>query len=211
MSIADQERNELCDLFLSVGPDAPTLCEGWLTRDLAAHLIVRERRPAAAAGMLLPILAARTARIQADIARQPWQSLVETIRGGPPVWSPMRLDLINKNANTVEFFVHHEDVRRASPTWEPRAADRRRYAELKARLGALGRLNYRKVSVSVTLDYLDGVTRDVRTVAGAPIVTVKGTPDEIVLFTFGRDEQAKVTLDGDPTAVAALRSASRGF
>lgn len=211
MNLADLERIELCDLFLSVGPDALTLCEGWLTRDLAAHLIVRERRPDAAAGMLLPILAARTTRVQADIARQPWERLLETIRVGPPVWSPMRLDLINKNANTVEFFVHHEDVRRASPTWEPRAADRHRYAELKARLGPMGRLNYRKSPVSVTLDYLDGTTRVVRTVAGAPVVTVKGTPDEIVLFTFGRDAQAKVALDGDPTAVAALQSASRGF
>lgn len=211
MNLADQERNELCDLFLSVGPDAPTLCDGWLTRDLAAHLIIRERRPDAAAGMFLPILAARTARVQADIARQPWGSVVGTIRSGPPVWSPMRLDLVNKNANTVEFFVHHEDVRRASPAWEPRAADRQRYAELKARLGPMGRLNYRKSPVSVTLDYLDGTTRVVRTVAGAPVVIVKGTPDEIVLFTFGRDAQANVTLDGEPAAVGALQAASRGF
>ncbi len=211
MNLADLERNELCDLFLSVGPDAPTLCDGWLTRNLAAHLIVRERRPDAAAGMMLPFLAARTTRVQADIARQPWESVVRTIRGGPPVWSPMRIDLVNKNANTVEFYVHHEDVRRAVPDWEPRPADRQRYAELKARLGLLGKLNYRKSPVSVTLDFLDGAIRAVRTVADAPVVTVKGTPDEIVLFTFGRDEQAKVALEGDPAAVAALRSAARGF
>ncbi|PRZ43603.1 uncharacterized protein (TIGR03085 family) [Antricoccus suffuscus] len=211
MNLADQERNALCDLFLSVGPDAPTLCEGWRTRDLAAHLIIRERRPDAAAGALLPFLAARRKRVQGDIARQPWESVVHTIRSGPPVWSPMRIDLVNKNTNTVEFYVHHEDVRRAASTWEPRAADRLRYAELKARLGPLGKLNYRKSPVSVTLDYLDGTTRAVRTVAGAPVVTVKGTPDEVVLFTFGRDAQSKVSLEGDPDAVAALQAASRGF
>src|SRR5882762_622635 len=36
------ERRELCDLFLELGPDAPTLCEGWTTLDLAAHLVLRE-------------------------------------------------------------------------------------------------------------------------------------------------------------------------
>jgi hypothetical protein len=37
-----RERLELCDLLLELGPDAPTLCEGWTTADLAAHLVLRE-------------------------------------------------------------------------------------------------------------------------------------------------------------------------
>jgi uncharacterized protein (TIGR03083 family) len=40
-TLAQEERNELCDLMLETGPDAPTLCEGWTTRDLAAHLVIR--------------------------------------------------------------------------------------------------------------------------------------------------------------------------
>ena len=32
---AQIERQELCDLFESVGPDHPTLCEGWTAADLA--------------------------------------------------------------------------------------------------------------------------------------------------------------------------------
>ena len=56
MSITDNERAEMCDLFASVGPDAPTLCEGWNTSDLLAHLLVRERRPDAAAGIAVPFL-----------------------------------------------------------------------------------------------------------------------------------------------------------
>ncbi|MGD0448569.1 MAG: maleylpyruvate isomerase family mycothiol-dependent enzyme [Candidatus Dormibacteria bacterium] len=43
-----QERRELCDLLIQVGPDAPTLCEGWTTSDLAAHLVLRERFPSLA-------------------------------------------------------------------------------------------------------------------------------------------------------------------
>lgn len=210
MSLADQERNELCDLFLSVGPDAPTLCEGWLTRDLAAHLIVRERRPDAAAGLVLPFLAARTARVQADVARQPWGHVVETIRGGPPMWSPMRLDMVNASANTIEFFVHHEDVRRAAPTWEPRPADRRRYADLKARLSTMARFAFRKAPMSVRFDYADGSLRSVRTVSGTPTVTVKGTPDEIAMFALGRGTHAQVSVDGEQSAIATFKTTFGG-
>ena len=46
------ERDELCDLFVARGPDAPTLCEGWTTADLAAHLVVRERNPLAGPGIV---------------------------------------------------------------------------------------------------------------------------------------------------------------
>ena len=48
-----RERNELADLLDQLGPDAPTLCEGWNTADLAAHLVVRERDPRSAPGILL--------------------------------------------------------------------------------------------------------------------------------------------------------------
>jgi uncharacterized protein (TIGR03085 family) len=51
--LAQLERSRLCDLFLEVGPDQPTLCEGWTTADLAAHLVIRERRPDAAPGILV--------------------------------------------------------------------------------------------------------------------------------------------------------------
>ena len=50
-NVAQTMRRELCDALLTVGPDAPTLCEGWTTRDLATHLIVRETRPDAALGI----------------------------------------------------------------------------------------------------------------------------------------------------------------
>ena len=32
------ERAAMCDTFEKFGPDAPTLCEGWTTLNLAAHL-----------------------------------------------------------------------------------------------------------------------------------------------------------------------------
>ena len=120
MNPAQSERHALCNLFLEVGPDAPTLCEGWNTRDLAAHIIVRESRPDAAGGILIKPLAAYGEKVRKGVALRDWKSLVEAIRNGPPRLSPMRLTFLDRLTNTLEFFVHLEDVRRAQPNWEPR-------------------------------------------------------------------------------------------
>ena len=50
MSLATAERRAaaICDTFEELGPDRATLCAGWNTADLLAHLLVRERQPAAA-------------------------------------------------------------------------------------------------------------------------------------------------------------------
>ena len=45
MTYAQDERAALAALLHETGPDGPTLCEGWQTRDLVAHLVLRERRP----------------------------------------------------------------------------------------------------------------------------------------------------------------------
>jgi hypothetical protein len=48
------ERAQLTDLFDELGPEAPTLLEPWTTRDLAAHLVLREHDYLAAPGLVLP-------------------------------------------------------------------------------------------------------------------------------------------------------------
>ena len=85
---ARSERSALCDLFLAVGPDAPTLCGEWTTRDLAAHLIVREHRPDAAVGIVVKALSGHGEKVRLGAARKPWERLVEEVRSGPPFWSP---------------------------------------------------------------------------------------------------------------------------
>ena len=70
MSVTSDERRALADLFDEVGPDAPTLCGTWTTRDLVAHLLVRERRPDAAGGILIPALSKRTEKVMADLVEQ---------------------------------------------------------------------------------------------------------------------------------------------
>ena len=112
---AKRERLLLADLLESAGPDAPTLCEGWNTRDLAAHVVVRERRADAAGGLLIKPLAPRLERVQAEFAAKPYEELIQLIRTGPPRMSPFALKQVDEAANTVEFYVHAEDVRRAQP------------------------------------------------------------------------------------------------
>ncbi|MGH3933523.1 MAG: TIGR03085 family metal-binding protein [Pseudonocardiaceae bacterium] len=207
ITVAASERYELCDLMDQVGPDAPTLCGAWTTRDLAAHLVVRERRLDAAGGILLPPIARYTARVQSGIAQQSWSELVELVRYGPPWWSPFSLPWLRDKINTMELFVHHEDVRRARTGWEPRPADSRRAALLWSLL-PVGRVLYRHSPVGVILRLPDSSERTVR--RGERSVTVVGPAEELMLHAFGRT-QAIVEIQGDQADVAALQGSRRGI
>ncbi|MCA1673242.1 MAG: TIGR03085 family protein [Actinobacteria bacterium] len=208
LTLAVNERQELSDLLDRVGPDAPTLCGDWTTRDLAAHLVIREGRPDAAMGILLPPLAGYTARVQRGVAQRSWPELVEQVRSGPPRWSLMRLSPAGEKINGVEFFVHHEDVRRARPAWVQRPADPHRANQLWHMLAQLGRLCYRKSPVGVVLRRPDGTQRIAR--RGDRSVTVVGAPEELMLHAYGRDE-AVVDLEGEHADVADLQASQRGF
>ncbi len=104
---ARTERRALADTLERVGPDARTLCAGWNARDLAAHLVLRENRPDAAPGIVLPPLSRWTARVQTSMARRPFGELVETLRSGPPRWSPTRVPALDRTVNLAECLVHH--------------------------------------------------------------------------------------------------------
>ena len=153
---ARAERAALCDLLLRLGPDAPTCCDGWSTRDLAAHLVVRERRPDAAAGIAISPLRGWTAQVQSGIAQQPWPVLVEQVRSGPPRWSPASLGVLDGLINTTEFFVHHEDVRRAQPGWEPRELGEPATTQLWEALARGARLLARHSPVAIVARPTDG-------------------------------------------------------
>ncbi|MCA1820652.1 MAG: TIGR03085 family protein [Pseudonocardia sp.] len=207
-TLAAGERHKLCDLMHQLGPDAATLCEGWTTRDLAAHLVLREGRLDAAPGILLPSLAGYTARVQRSVTRRPWPDLVEQIRNGPPWWSPWRLPGLGDRANTMEFFVHHEDVRRAQPQWTPRRADERRAGVLWTLLGRAARLLYRHSPVGVVLRTPEGWQCTARRAERS--VVLVGCPEELTLHAFGRD-RAVVEIEGDLIDVAGLQSSQRGL
>ena len=203
---AQTERHALANLFDEVGPDAPTLCGEWTTADLAAHLVVRERRPDGAVGILASPLAAYAEKVRLG-ARDGnrWPDLVNKVRNGPPVF----LKPLDAPVNTVEYLVHHEDVRRAGPAWEPRVLDAAEEAVLWSRLGLMGRILLRRAPVGVEL-VSPGHGRS-RPKAGDVSVTVTGPPSELLLFAFGRQAQSRVSLDGDEVSVERLRTASLGL
>jgi uncharacterized protein (TIGR03085 family) len=206
MSLASRERAELSDQLGRVGSDRPTLCAGWTTGDLLAHLLVRERQPWAAAGIMISALAPVTERAMGDYRSLPWAEAVQLFREGPQAWSPMRIGRVDAAANGLEFFVHHEDVRRGEPGWEPRKPDEERDAELWAGARRMGML-LRRSPVGVVLARPSGERHVVKT--GPGVVTVLGEPGELVLFAFGRDA-VRVELQGEPGDIEALRSAPRG-
>ncbi|MFI9264122.1 TIGR03085 family metal-binding protein [Streptomyces werraensis] len=201
---AKRERLLLADLLETAGPEAPTLCEGWTTRDLAAHVVVRERRPDAAGGMLVKQLASRLERVTAEFLAKPYDELVRLIRTGPPRFSPFSLKQVDEMSNVIEFYAHAEDVRRAQPDWTPRELDPVFQDALWSRLERSARLMGRGVPTGLVLRRPDGQTTVAR--RGAPVVTVTGEPSELVVFAYGRQGAAKVELDGDENAVAQLRA-----
>src|SRR5947209_1376181 len=207
MTAAQRERRALVDTFREVGPHAATLCEGWNTTDLAAILVVRERRLDATAGIALPFLAGYTARVQHKIARSTsWDALVEMVASGPPVYSPFKL--LDPVANLGEMFIHHEDVRRAVDGWQPRVLDETIAAPLRRQLGLMSRMMLRKMPAQVALQTPAGDR--IARVGRGDAVTVTGEPQELLLFVAGRDA-VRVEFDGDAHAVAAVRAAPRGL
>ncbi|MFF7857098.1 TIGR03085 family metal-binding protein [Streptomyces sp. NPDC007904] len=199
---AKRERLLLADLLETAGPQAPTLCEGWTTRDLAAHVVVRERRPDAAGGMLIKPLAPRLERVMAEFTAKPYEELIQLIRTGPPRFSPFSLKQVDEASNIVEFYVHTEDVRRARPEWTPREPDPVFQDALWARLERTARLMGRGVPTGLVLRRPNGQT--VVAHRGTPVVTVTGEPSELVLFAYGRQSAARVGLEGDEDAIAKL-------
>ncbi|QIY70496.1 TIGR03085 family metal-binding protein [Streptomyces sp. RLB1-33] len=199
---AKRERLLLADLLEAEGPDAPTLCEGWNTRELAAHVVVRERRADAAGGLLVKQLAPRLERVQAEFAEKPYEELIQLIRTGPPRFSPFALKQIDEASNTVEFYVHTEDVRRAQPDWTPRPLDPVFQDALWSRLERTARLAGRGAPTGLVLRRPDGQTAVAH--RGTPVVTVTGEPSELLMFALGRQKTADVELEGDKDAIAKL-------
>jgi len=202
------ERLALAALLEETGPDAPTLCAGWRTRDLAAHVVLRERRPDAAAGVMGGPLAGYTARVQRRyLDMYTYPQLIELFRAGPPRLSPFAIPGADEAANTVEYFVHHEDVRRATPGWTERELPAALSDALWKRLKG-ARLFLRSAPTGVVLTRAgdrsaEGVPPIIAKNA-TPSVTVTGTPAELTMWSMGRVSAATVELKGPDEAVTKL-------
>ena len=203
MSHSSEERAALADALAAAGPNAATLCEGWTTHDLAAHLVTRERRPDAGPGIMLPLLAGWTERVRRGFLKRPYEELVQLVRTGPPITSWAALPNADAMLNLTEHFVHAEDVRRAQNGWKPRDLPADRQAALWRALVVRGRQFFRHSPVGVTLATPDGRTH--LAIGRVPAVTLTGEPAELMLYAFGRKDRALVEITGPPEAVSAFR------
>jgi uncharacterized protein (TIGR03085 family) len=218
------ERLALAALLDRAGPDAPTLCAGWQTRDLAAHLVLRERRPDAGAGVMGGPFAGYTARVQRHyLDRYSYPELIELFRAGPPRLSPFAIGGFDAMVNTVEYFVHHEDVRRAAEGWTerelPAGLSDALWKRLKgsrlflrsaptgivfARADATGSANTSFASTDSASAESANTAPEIIAKNATPSVTVAGPPAELTLWSMGRVSAAQVELSGPDEAVARL-------
>ena len=197
------EREQLCDLLDEIGPQAPTLLDPWTTHDLAAHLALREHDVLAAPGLVVPGAWGRLAeRRRLALKATGFTNLVATVRSGPPPGF-FRIGWVRRVPNLNEFFVHHEDVRRANgsgPRANPPAEDAALFRNVARAPWFLSR---RLRGAGLDLVWA-GTDQAVRARRGQPTARVRGLPGELLLFMFGRRESADVEIDGSPEAIETV-------
>lgn len=204
---ARTERHALAATLDATDPAAPTLCVGWNTAMLAAHIVLRDRRPDLQIGMLVRPLNGRLATAQQALARTPWTGLVEKVRQGPSV-NLSKITVVDDLMNTLEFAVHHEDVRRGVPGWEPITLPAPVSDRLWRTLPLMAKLSTRSLKVPLVFATPDGLRAVLH--RGADPVVVTGEPIELALFATGRQGAARVEFTGPPAAVATVRAGTAG-
>jgi uncharacterized protein (TIGR03085 family) len=206
-----QERIELCDLLDELGPCVPTLLKAWTAHDLAAHLVLREHDLVAGPCLVLPGAFQRFAeRRRARLAeREDFTWLVARIRSGPPVGF-FRLTWVRALANLNEFFVHHEDVRRANRQG-PRSLTPSMDAALWRNVHRGSHYLSRRLHACGLEVEWAGTNERVRARPGEPTARLSGRPGELLLYIFGRQSAAHVDVSGPPEAIAAVRRTHFGM
>ena len=204
------ERAHLSDLLNELGPGAPILLAPWTTRDIAAHLVLRERDPLAGPGLVLPGTWSRFAqRRQTALAGRDFTGLTATLRSGPPPGF-FRIGWVRRLASLNEFFVHHEDVRRANglgPRTNEPAMDEALWHNVRRGGWLLAR---RLHGAGLELQWA-GTAKTVRARRGEPTARIAGPPGELLLYLFGRQQAAQVEVSGPDPAVQAVRRARFGM
>ncbi len=210
-SMSRTERAALCNTALEAGEHAPTLCGVWTVKDLVIHLLVRERDPIGSTGILVPQLEVLTDRASRRLAKQDFTSLVERVRQGPPRWSPMSLPPLDRALNTLEYFVHHEDIRRAQPDWEPRELTDREQKALWKAVTVAGKGLVRPAGVPAEIHWPRERERSATLAKGDDPAVVSGPPAELVLFLFGRAQHGQLEFSGPADRVKKLRRSDLGI
>ena len=133
-------------------------------------------------------------------------AMVARLRAGAPL-IPWRLPRIRNVFNGLEFFIHHEDVRRANGR-DPRAPS----ADLEAlswRMIGLSRATARAHASVLTDSNSSAPTASGGGMGRATLRPSAALPAELVLYLSGRRATARVTLAGDGVCRGRLSSAPK--
>ncbi len=197
MTWVEEERRSFAASFRAADPNAPTLCAGWTTRHLLAHVVQREH---AILRNIWDQVTTRTPgeerfmRRLVDNAGTPegYAALVDRFAAGPSRHSLMgRFD---EALNLLEYVVHHEDLRRGSGPVPPRALSEEELEELWRRATPILKRAYRKAPVGVRLEPTGGALIAIGSEPSR--VTLTGEPLELVLHAFGRRGAAEIRMEG---------------
>jgi uncharacterized protein (TIGR03085 family) len=187
-SVAQLERSELCDFLDRVGPNRATLCAGWTTHHLVAHLAIRE----GGLDQLRNLLPGRGDRlVEAAVRTRDFAALVDRVRVGPPRLSFFGLPGADRAGNTLEFLIHHEDARRGKDGWRPRELPTWVEDAVWRQVVTTAKLTSLRSKSRLTL--LRSDTGDEAVVSrGTGDQMVAGLPSELALYVSGRERAARV-------------------
>jgi len=201
------ERAELLATFRAAGPDAPTLCDEWPVRTLAAHVVVSESYaglPMTVSYPLWRVLSARAGQAMRDSITGPmvrnmakaeargWEWLLGRLESGPPRLFGLRLIA---EVRLLEEFVHHEDVRRANGQG-PRGTNERLAADLVDAMRTMrGIAQFAAPRHGIEVALPDG--RSYLLGEGPSRSRVAGAPGEVLLWLAGRGRVADVEVTGE--------------
>lgn len=207
-SLAKRERFAMAQTFRNLGPDAPTLCEGWNAFDLLLHLIIRENRPDAAAGIVIPGMKNYANKIKEGLRLKGFETLVQEFANGPRNLSIFSLPGVDDLANTIEFVIHHEDLLRAQANYSPRVFSDEDKKILWKGFTKTGKFFLFKAKVGVIAKSEQG-TYTMK--SGNSCVTIEGDVIDLWLYTYGRKTAANIKFDGDEKSIKILQETKLGI
>lgn len=209
-NFVDASRDALVSALLAAGPNQPTLCDGWQTQHLAAHIYLRESTPAPPGRLskaLAKRLESRTLQLGDDSSSpKNYQKLVSRIARGPERPDKPRrrslLDRLKRSSvaqrftsmnNLMEFFVHTEDIRRAQPRWAPRRLSNEYADALFEQLRIQAKHYYKDAKTGYVLVRSNGERIEAK--KGQAHTYVTGPAGELVMHALGRHDHALVLID----------------
>jgi uncharacterized protein (TIGR03085 family) len=207
-SLAKRERVAISQLLRKLGPEAPTLCEGWNSFDLLVHLVSRETRPDAAIGIVLPIFSSWTTKVSQDIKSRGFENLIAEFEQGPKNTSFFAIPGVDNLANSFELLIHHEDLLRGQTDYSPRTLDEDDKKLIWKRFTQSGKLLMRKAKVGIIAQSDQG-TYTIK--SGQSCVTMKGEVIDLLLFAYGRKAHVNIEFEGEESAIRILKETKFGF